>query len=175
MTLIELMLVVAIIGIMAAIAIPSFLNYQLTSKRAEGFTNLAALATTHKTYYAEAGDFVDVLAEPMGGGAGFGPDALKHEPDRVIQAFRAVGWSPEGDVFFSYDTTTPETPLSNCGGCTKGCFTAAAYGDLDGNSLDSVILYAHPDVEGRVCEAVLTNTTPPVHSQVVRSLMDDTY
>jgi len=45
-TLIELMIVVAIIGILAAIAIPNFLLYQLKSRQSEAKTNLQAIKTS---------------------------------------------------------------------------------------------------------------------------------
>ena len=44
-TLIELMIVVAIVGILAAIAIPNFLNYQAKSQQAEAKANLGAIFT----------------------------------------------------------------------------------------------------------------------------------
>ena len=44
-TLIELMIVVAIIGILAAIAIPNFLRFQAKSKQSEAKTNLGGIFT----------------------------------------------------------------------------------------------------------------------------------
>jgi type IV pilus assembly protein PilA len=52
-TLIELMIVVAIIGILAAIAIPNFLNYQCKAKQSEAKTNLGSIATCEEAYFAE--------------------------------------------------------------------------------------------------------------------------
>ena len=48
-TLIELMIVVAIIGILAAIAIPNFLRYQLRSKFAELRTNVEAIRKSQES------------------------------------------------------------------------------------------------------------------------------
>lgn len=52
-TLVELMLVVAIIGILAAIAIPNFVRFQARAKQSEAKTNLKAIFTGQKSYYAE--------------------------------------------------------------------------------------------------------------------------
>jgi type IV pilus assembly protein PilA len=62
-TLIELMIVVAIIGILAAIAIPNFLQYQMKSRQSEAKTNLQAIKTSEVSFQAERGCYVGVAAE----------------------------------------------------------------------------------------------------------------
>jgi len=52
-TLIELMIVVAIIGILAAIAIPNFMQYQAKSKQSEAKTNLGGIYTSEVAYFGE--------------------------------------------------------------------------------------------------------------------------
>jgi len=58
-TLIELMIVVAIIGILAAIAIPNFLRFQAKSRTSEAKTNLKAIYIAQNTYYGEFGVYGD--------------------------------------------------------------------------------------------------------------------
>jgi type IV pilus assembly protein PilA len=52
-TLIELMIVVAIIGILAALAIPNFIRFQARSKQSEVKANLKSLFTAERSYYQE--------------------------------------------------------------------------------------------------------------------------
>jgi type IV pilus assembly protein PilA len=53
-TLIELMIVVAIIGILTAIALPNFLTYQAKSRQAEAKVGLSAIFTSAVAYRSES-------------------------------------------------------------------------------------------------------------------------
>jgi len=68
-TLIELMIVVAIIGILAAIAIPNFLRFQAKSRQSEAKTNLGGIFTAETAYYGEHnyyGNFSEIAWAPVG-------------------------------------------------------------------------------------------------------------
>src|SRR5256712_3551748 len=68
-TLIELMIVVAIIGILAAIAIPNFIKFQAQSKHSEAKANLKAISTAQKAFYQEKDRFSTLTGE-----VGFEPE-----------------------------------------------------------------------------------------------------
>ena len=57
-TLIELMIVVAIIGILAAVAIPAFMDYMKKSKKTEASLQLNKIAKNDKVYYVTNASFV---------------------------------------------------------------------------------------------------------------------
>ncbi|MFH1737712.1 MAG: prepilin-type N-terminal cleavage/methylation domain-containing protein, partial [bacterium] len=52
-TLIELLIVVAIIGILAAIAVPNFLNAQTRAKIARIHADIKSLSTVMEAYYLD--------------------------------------------------------------------------------------------------------------------------
>ena len=131
-TLIELMIVVAIIGILAAIAIPNFLTYQLKSRQAEAKTNLQAIKTSEVAFQAERGCYIGVAAEgvvapaagtksvpfPWGGGLEpTPPGALWCQAAGVFAGnFSDIGFKATGNVNFRYGTDSTVAP-------TVGTFT----------------------------------------------------
>lgn len=52
-SLIELVIILGIIGVLATIAIPSFLRFQARSKQSEAKANLAGIFKTQKAYFGE--------------------------------------------------------------------------------------------------------------------------
>lgn len=78
-TLIELMIVVAIIGVLAAIAIPNFLNYQCKAKQAEAKTNLGNIRTAQ--------------------------EAFRAENDTYTTSLTAIGFSASGDTRYAISIT----------------------------------------------------------------------
>jgi type IV pilus assembly protein PilA len=127
-TLIELMIVVAIIGILAAIAIPNFQRFQARARQAEARANLKALFTSIKSRISE----VDAKC-------GF------------------CDWNVEGQPRYSYFSQAeggtedlPETPPATGGteaNCSSGPgwanaaqdittqqFTVTAVGNIDGDA-----------------------------------------
>ena len=128
-TLIELMIVVAIIGILAAIAIPSFLAMQLRAKRSELPTNLDAIRTAEKAYHAEWDTYTDCDATP---------DAVPGRTQTDFTSgglghFQNLGWTADGLVRGQYVVEGASTG-SNISGDT---FNAHAYSDIDNDTSDA--------------------------------------
>jgi type IV pilus assembly protein PilA len=68
-TLVELMVVVAIIGILAAVAIPNYQKYQAKARQSEAKIALASVYTAEKSFSTENGSYTACLME-----AGYTPD-----------------------------------------------------------------------------------------------------
>ncbi len=141
-TLIELIIVVAIIGILAAVAIPSFQSYLYRSKTAEAVTFLGEIRQRQEAYRAEFGQYCSASAAPgtaITGGA-WNPASLPAGGDRIVWG-SDVGWdqlgaAPDGPTVFQYRTTAG--PPGTAPGVpsfpgTDFWFVAHARADLDGD------------------------------------------
>ena len=135
-TLIELMIVVAIIGILAAIAIPNFLRFQLKAKTSEGKTNIAAIRTAEQSYYSEFGVFVSAPASPNSPPTSM-KQAFTNGTAPAGAGFDQLGWSPEGTVFFNYSV-----------GIDTAGYTVSAEADIDANTTKQYWGYKKPGVAG---------------------------
>jgi len=142
-TLIELMIVVAIIGILAAIAIPNFLRFQLKSKSSEGKVNIAAIRTAEESYLAEFGSYVAVTTANPASIPGSSKIAFVPGGD-----FDDLGWSPEGNVFFQYAVNNTSA--------NSNAYTISAAADIDADAISQFWGYVKPDGAGNSVAGVHT-------------------
>jgi len=127
-TLIELMIVVAIIGILAAIAIPNFLAMQLRAKRSELPTNLDAIRTAEKAYHAEWDAFTSASDTPA---TLPGRSQVDFTAGGYL-SFENLGWVADGKVRGQYNTTQ-----SNASSAAADDFTSIGLADVDGDTATS--------------------------------------
>ncbi|WP_027950733.1 pilin [Haliea salexigens] len=74
-TLIELMIVIAIVGILAAIALPAYQDYTVRAKMSEPLAALAEAKTTIAEYYSATGNLPSLAAA-----------GINSNPDREVVA-----------------------------------------------------------------------------------------
>ncbi|MCU0699550.1 MAG: prepilin-type N-terminal cleavage/methylation domain-containing protein [Myxococcaceae bacterium] len=111
-TLIELMIVVAIIGILAAIAIPNFVRFQAKGKQSEVNANLKAIFTAQKASYPHLqGYWSDV------GGIGFTPERGNRYLYDLGPVAGSVGLGTEGSCgqFVDRALVPPTVMAGDCG------------------------------------------------------------
>jgi type II secretion system protein G len=115
-TLIELMIVVAIIGILAAIAIPLYANVQARARVAKVQADLRTLASSVSMYQAHTGLLPTTLTELT--------VTVSNAQGQVAGPFMASVPTPPGGGSGPWPTTYAFTPNA-----TAGTFTLSAAGD----------------------------------------------
>ena len=110
-TLVELMVVVAIIGVLSAVAIPNFKKYQAKAKTSEAKVQLAAAYTAEQAFYADFGMYAACL------------DYMGYDPSNEINSrYYAVGFRDGSAI-----NIVPLTSAQNSG-LGVACVTAAPSG-----------------------------------------------
>jgi type IV pilus assembly protein PilA len=141
-TLIELMIVVAIIGILAAIAIPNFIAYQAKSKQSEAKVSLGAIFTSAVAYQAESQN-PQSYAPPTISNIGWQPSGTPRYSFWYGDGALAGGNGISAAVVAFNGSSTATIPCNvsvapSSGGFTVSAaptgFTAGANGNIDGDA-----------------------------------------
>ena len=159
-TLIELMIVVAIIGILAAVAIPAFMDYIKRSKKTEAALQLNKIGKNAKRVYSETSAYITGVAGELPGkpgtggccgGAGASPNHCLAVPTSFAAdaVWKALDFQIDEDSLFYYDYN----------GTSATTFTAKATGDLDCDGTEIVYTLTGTAVSGN--PAVQLTEPPP--------------
>jgi prepilin-type N-terminal cleavage/methylation domain-containing protein len=133
-TLIELMIVVAILGILSSVAIPSFQSYQLRSRAAERTVLMKQIQSGVSDLWVRDGKFPHnagliqwIACPPNPAGP---PSSMKRRFVNTLGDWATLSTTIEGHVYFSYDIVGLAI-----GGVRQ--HTIRAEGDLDDDDTNS--------------------------------------
>ena len=143
-TLIELMIVVAIIGILAAVAIPAFLEYMKSGKASEVDLSLNRIAKSAKTYRVRSGGFPAATDDPATPGTGACATADHMYAAGTFAApaggnFELIEFQVEDKFRFDYADT---------GGAAAFTATGTADTDCDGGGITTATVVMGIDAQG---------------------------
>lgn len=106
MTLAELMIVIAIIGILAAMAIPSLIGYIKSARLSEATSNIQGILSSQEAYFSRFDRYTDNLElcpplAPPAGETQVWPD-VEVDCSANNRGWAMLGWNPDGAVAFRY-------------------------------------------------------------------------
>ena len=127
--MIELIIVVAIISIRAAIAIPLYANFRFKTKTSEAKVMFSSVKTGQEAYLSENEVYLVCLSSPGANGTA-GPTK---RPWIDNGGFAVIGFIPTGDVHYNYSVAV----RPNAAGTAAREMAIEAEGDLDGNAAPS--------------------------------------
>ncbi len=137
------MIVIGIIGVLAAIAIPLMAGMMRRSKSAEATAQLTSLFQHAAAYYAMehatkgmAGEVNTACTVATAGPQPATPSVQK-QPFVPDENFRALNFGLGDFVYFSYALQGPTTPRCGHAALKADLYTFSAHGDLDGDGTRS--------------------------------------
>lgn len=140
-TLIELMIVVAILGILAAIAIPNFMRYQLRSKTTEAKAMLGTINTTMESFRSEHDEYATIRRTPAAPSSNGKmpwdalpcPSACSKQSPSSCTEFTCIGFEPTAKVYYQYQTNSLPRNYGGANEPAEAAYGAAADLDADTN------------------------------------------
>jgi len=118
--LIELMIVVAIIGILARIAFPSYLDYVKRGKAAEATSNLASLRVQMEQYFQDNRTYIGGTCAPASGTKYFTYACAGGTPTATTYTLQATGKAAENMGNFSFTVNESNNKTSTFDGTVGG-------------------------------------------------------